>query len=227
MNKTLKYSVAGLLLIIVIGFIVLTLSLDYLVKSEIEAIGSEMTATSVTVEKVSISPLSGKGSIEGLKVDNPEGFKKDHAISMSNISIHMDPYTILSDTIAIRQIIITKPSVAVTQKVPQNNLNILMRNMEESLASSESSSNMVIEHLLVKEGEVTVSATFTEGKSATVKMDTIELNKIGEEGSSSTRQVIVMVTERLMKEALKVALSGGLDKLKNEAGEAIEDMIKN
>ena len=226
MNKKLKYGLVGTLLILVALFVALSLSLDSLIKNSIESVGSEMTQTSVTVESVSVSPWSGSGRIEGLKVNNPEGFEQEYAYVMGSMSISLQPASLLSDTIRIEEIVITEPAISVIQKVPQNNLLMLSNNMDEAMQSGESSSTaMIIDLLRIEEGTVTVTPTIGGEKSARVELGTLELTGLGENDSSSSRQVVKMIADRIVNQALKVALSGELNKLKEKARDAMDDLF--
>lgn len=226
MNKGIKYSLAGLAGILLLGFIALTFSLDYLVKSGIESTGTEMSGTGVTVESVSISPFSGTGTIEGLRVRNPEGFESEYAIVIQSFDISIDVWSVLSDTVIVNEIVIAEPALSVIQKVPENNLRILMNNMDQAMAGESSSATaMIIERLLVENGQVTVTPNIGGQQSATVSMGNIELENVGKQGSSSTRQVVKQVSSRIINEALKSALSGQLDGLKDKAKDAIKDIF--
>lgn len=225
MNKGIKYSLAGLVGILLLAFVAFTFSLDYLVKSGIESTGTEMTGTKVTVENVSISPFSGTGTIEGLRVKNPEGFESEYAIVIQNFDVSLDVWSLLSDTVMVNEVVIGEPALSVIQKVPENNLRMLMNNMDQAMAGESSSTAMIIEHLLVKDGQVTVTPNIGGQQSATVRMGDIELENVGRQGSSSTRQVIKQVSSRIINEALKSALSGQLDGLKDKARDAIKDIF--
>lgn len=226
MSKSLKYSVAGIIGILLLAFVVLTFSLDYLVKSAIESTGSEMLKTEVTVESVSISPFSGSGTIEGLRVKNPEGFDSDYAMVMERFEISLDVGTLLSDTLVINRILIDKPVLSVIQKVPKNNLRMLMKNMEQSsVEESTASGGMVIEQLLVRNGRVSVTPNVGGEQSAVVNMDDIELKNLGKSGNGSTFGVVRQITSRIINEALNSALSGQLEGLKNKAKDAVKDLF--
>lgn len=226
MKKSLKYSLAGLVAILIIGFMAVTFFLDSIVKSGVEKVGTQMSGTQVTVESVSISPFSGLGTIEGLKVDNPEGFESEHAIVLRSLEISVDIGSVFSDEIIIHEIIISEPAISVVQKVPENNLRMLMSNFNAAMSEgSSSSSTMIIEHLLVQNGQVTVTPSIGGSQSASVKMDKFELTNIGKEGSNSIEQVVNKVASKIINEALEAALSGELDNLKDKAKDAVKDIF--
>ncbi len=226
MKKSIKYSLAGFLGMLLLAFIAVTFSLDYLVKSGIESTGTEMFKTEVTVESVSVSPFSGSGTIEGLRVKNPEGFDSDYAIVMGSFELTLDVSTVLSDTLIVNNIVINEPAFSVIQKVPENNLRMLMNNIEESMGEgSSSSTGLVIEKLSIINGKVTVTPNIGGERSAMVTMGNIELENLGKSGSSSTGQVIRQVTSRMINEALNTALSGQIQGLKEKAKDAVKDIF--
>lgn len=224
MSKTIKYILGGFLVLLLAGFTVLAFTLNGLVKSSIERTGTELTQTGVSVEQVSINPWSGSGTIEGLRVRNPEGFESEHAIVIQNFEVSLNIRSIFSDTLIINEIILTEPAISVIQKVPQNNLRMLMRNMDEA-ADEPDSQAMLIRSLLVLDAQVTVTPSIGEQPSATVIMDEIELQNVGEDGSATAKQVVRQVASRIINEAMKTALSGQLDELKNKAKDAVKDIF--
>lgn len=225
MSKTIKYILGGFLVLLLAGFTVLAFTLNGLVKSSIERTGTELTQTGVSVEQVSINPWSGSGTIEGLRVRNPEGFESEHAIVIQNFEVSLNIRSIFSDTLIINEIILTEPAISVIQKVPQNNLRMLMRNMDEAAADEPDSQAMLIRSLLVRDAQVTVTPSIGEQPSATVIMDEIELQNVGEDGSATAKQVVRQVASRIINEAMKTALSGQLDELKNKAKDAVKDIF--
>ena len=144
MSKTIKFGLGGILAILLIGFLVLTMSVDSIVKNGIETVGSEMTGTAVTVERVSISPFSGTGTISGFRVENPEGFEQDYALEIEDFSIELNILSLFSDAIVVRNIEISSPSIYVEQKMPENNLRTIMNNIESTSSGEASEKALVI-----------------------------------------------------------------------------------
>ena len=221
----MKSSLVIFLLAIAGIYLASTFSIDQFIKSKIEETGSEMTKTPVTVEGVSVSLFSGEGTIEGIRVQNPEGFESEHAAVIQNLKISMDLLSVFSDTIRVHEIIIDEPLLSVIQKVPENNLRILLNNMEESLAEDPSESNMVIERLVVNGAKATVTPNVGGERSAVVNLESIEFENLGKGDESATHQVVYQVTERVVGEILRAALRGQLDELTRKAKEAIEDIF--
>jgi hypothetical protein len=61
MSKGIKIALISVVVIILVGFLILTVALDSFVKSNIEEVGSEMTGTMVTVGECIHIPVFGSG----------------------------------------------------------------------------------------------------------------------------------------------------------------------
>lgn len=226
MRKSLKYSLIGFLVLLLVGFLILTFSLDHIVKSNIEDIGSEMTQTPVTVSDVSISLFSGKGSISGFSVANPEEFETEKALSIDQFDIEIDVWSVFSSNVVIHDIRITQPQLSVEQQMPSNNLKMLMDNIQNSIPEGESETHMIIEHLVIEDGSVYLRTDVGGTEERTIKLPRIEETDIGAE-HYSVQQTIREIAEPLVERALRAALEGGLDQLEDKARDAIKDLFDN
>jgi len=227
MSKVFKYTGFGIIIVLIAGYFFVNLYIDQIVKSGIEDMGTEMTQTQVTVDGISISPFSGKGTISGFKVKNPEGYSVENAIVIDNFHIALDLKSLLTDQIVVRNITIKSPSVYVEQKVQGNNLKTLMNNVEKG-SSSESSSgvDLVIRHFLMENGRVTLHTEVGGERTAKMKFSKIELQDLGAGGGQkAAEQVVKTVSRKLTDAALKAALKGGANQLKKEAGDALKNIF--
>jgi uncharacterized protein involved in outer membrane biogenesis len=220
MKKSLKFGIIGILGLIVIGFIVLTLTIDSIVQSGIEEIGSEMTGTQVTVSGVSISPFSGKGTISGFRVANPEGFSGDYSVEIDDFSIELDIYTLFSDVIIVRDITMISPSIRVEQKMPENNIKAIMDHINSIDSGEASESEMVIEHFLLENGRVDLYTEIGGERSAQVEIETIELNDLGRGGGrQAVEDVVREIADEVGEKVLRAAVQSG--------GEQIRDAVRD
>lgn len=221
-NKGLKI-IGWLIALLAIAFLALTLTIDGIVKTGIEEHGSQLMGTEVQVDGVSISIFSGSGSISGFTVQNPDDFSDEAAIEIGEMSIAIDISSLFSEVILVEDITIKSPNVFFEQKGVGANLNVLNDNMA---AYSESSSEkaMIIEHLLVENGNIRVSTSIDRERNAEVSFNSIELEGIGRDGndtiSDAVRQVIQPILEQAMEEAIK---SGITDQIENR----VRDLFDN
>lgn len=220
MKKGLKYGIIGIPGLIVVGFIVLTLTIDSMVQSGIEEIGSEMTGTQVTVSGVSISPFSGKGTISGFRVSNPEGFSEEYSVEIDDFSIELDIFTLFSDVIIVRDITMISPSIRVEQKMPENNIKVILDHINSIDSGEASEAEMVIEHFLLENGRVALYTEIGGERSAQVEIETIELNDLGRGGGrQAVEDVVREIADEVGERVLRAAVRSG--------GEQIRDAVRD
>ena len=108
--KTLKKIILiAVILVVVLGIAAIILAglfLDKIVKTGIETVAPSITQTTVTVDSVNISALSGSAGINGMVIGNPDpaSFKSTNAISLGKAAVSVEPKSLLSDKIVIHSV---------------------------------------------------------------------------------------------------------------------------
>ncbi|HEX6983169.1 MAG TPA: AsmA family protein [Balneolaceae bacterium] len=218
--KVILYILGIIAAIVIIGFIVLSFTVDGIVKSNIEEIGSEMLNTRVDVDDVSISILDGTGTIEGIAVQNPEGFSDSAAIKLQRIHMKIDLSSLLSDTVVIDTIIVNQPMLYFEQKANGAiNLKELTDNID---MTSSSEGGMIIDYLRVEEGLVKLSTEIGKGRQAQVKFDEIVITDIGRTGSNTVEQTVRQILEPIIERAIQQAIKEGL---LEQAKDKLQDIL--
>lgn len=218
MAKGLKYGLIGLIVIVIVGLVALTLSIDSIVKSSIEDIGSEMTGTPVTVDGVSISPFSGQGTISGFRVANPDGYSETYAVEIGELSIEMDVMSLFSDEIIVRQIRVLSPMIYVEQQLPENNIQEILNHVNSVDAYEASDSEMMIEHFVLQDGRVDLYTEVGGERSASVEIETVEMHDIGD-GRDAVENIIQRIADEVGERVLRAAVESG--------GEQIRDALRD
>lgn len=204
----------------VIIVLVLLFSINSIVKSGIEEIGTEMTGTAVTVDHVLISPFSGKGKISGFRVANPDDYSRDYAIEVEDFSIELDIFSLFTNEIVVHEIIINSPSIFVEQKLPGNNINTILRHLRDIDTRETTDADMIIEYFLMTDGVADLYTEIGGERSARVEISSVELYDLGRGGGrNAVEDVIKEIAEKVGEEALKAAARSG--------GEQIRDAIRD
>ena len=128
--------IIGLIVILIIIFLFfIFFSLDSLVKKGITHYGGEALGVPVKVGSLSLSALSGKGSIEDFEVASPKGYKSPYVMKVGKLSFSIEPKTLFSNHIIINSIKID--SLDVNYEVGPNGSNIdqLRENIKSSIDS--------------------------------------------------------------------------------------------
>lgn len=216
MNKLTKVILA-LIGVLAAGLLILSLSIDGIVKSSIENTTSEMLDTPVSVDNVSISIFNGSGTIDGITINNPDGFSDNPAVKLQQISMEMKLSTLLSDTVVVNEIRIQNPELYFEQKTSGNNFNTLNDRFNEG-PSSETS--LIVDYLLVENGRITLTTDIGGEKTAESEFSRIEIEGIGRSGNNTIEQTLQQILEPILQQAAQEAIKRGLmdaakDKLKD------------
>src|SRR2546421_162049 len=111
MRKIITRLIFAVLILAVLAVLAVHFFLDSALKRGVETIGPDLTKVSVKVALVNLSLLSGSGTINGLVVGNPEGYKSPSSISVGTASVAIQPSSLLSDKTIVRSIKLQAPEV--------------------------------------------------------------------------------------------------------------------
>jgi hypothetical protein len=218
-------SSAAILAAVIAGAAWLAFSLDSLVKSAIERYGPEITGVSVNVGSVSLSPRDGHGSIKSLRLGNPKGYKTARALTLGEISIALDPMTLGSDVIRIREIVISGADITYEKVNNLTNLEAIQRNVEAYARgvgggqpeAGGPQKKMIIDSLVIRSSKVNLNSALTAGGTLSVALPDVRLRDIGKRSNGATAgEVTRQVINALVASVTRAAASG----LKKGAGGA-------
>ncbi|MBN2297136.1 MAG: hypothetical protein JXM72_01005 [Deltaproteobacteria bacterium] len=235
MKAIMKKGALGLVGFLLVCLISMFLAFNLIVHRGIETFGTKITGTSLDLERVHIALRRGHAEIWGMVIGNPQQFKTPYAVACKRITIDFDPESIFSPSILIREIVIEDPEVMYEGLGSESNINVLKKNIEavhSDKAVSEKDGDVkkvVIERLLIRSGQIHLSAGFITGPGATIPLPEIEMTGIGKDKqgepliyisrvifSAFSRTIFTAVSsgDRLMKDATDVfskVLSKGVD----------------
>lgn len=214
MAKAFKYLIIGTVIIVIVAFIAITLTIDSIVKSGIEDVGTEMTGTSVTVENVSISPFSGSGTISGFRVANPEGYNQKNVMEIEDFSIELELMSLFSDQIIVNRVSVEGPSVYVEQKLPENNISEILSHINSVSSGETTDAELLIELFTMENGTADLYTEVGGERSARVEISAIELNNVGSD-QEALESVIQQIAEQVAEAALRAAAESGAEQLKD------------
>ena len=200
-------------------------ALNKVIKTGVEKFGPEVTQTSVRLDDVDISILSGNATLTGLYVGNPDGYKSENIFALGKIEIDIDPLSLISgDKIIINKIHIQKPEISYEKTLMSSNIKALLKNIEAFTGSAEenapepdeaapaeegSAKQVVIKQLIIEDGTIFVGLM---GAGTTVPLPRIEMNDIGEGGNQKSMPEILdlVLTEVLKSIGPAIADAGNL-----------------
>lgn len=95
----------ALLIVIVIAVLLGLRNLDALVEAAIESVGTHVTQTAVTVERVHIELTEAEGALYGLTVANPEGFSQPYIFQVDEVGLQILPSS-LTDPVMVLPLVV-------------------------------------------------------------------------------------------------------------------------
>ena len=202
--------------------------LDSIVKSGIEVVGSNVLGTAVTADSVSLSPLSGQGSISGLRVENPEGFESQYAFELDSVLVSIDVNSVFTDAAEIESIVIMQPVITYETMIASDNIRTLLDNLGEGDAPSsdpetedDSAQQIIIREFQVVGSQLNFVSALV---SAPITLADIEIRDIGAEGgSASAANAVRVVLQELVASILNSDDLPGLDGLRESVEGRIQD----
>lgn len=209
------------------------------IQAGVEKFGPQVTQTPVQLESVNLSILSGNGSLSGLYVGNPEGFKSDHIFALGQIDVSVDPASVFSDKIIINKIHIQQPEISYEKTLSGSNLKTLLKNIQafsgpadattsEDTAEAPSTEaggtqkQVLIKQLIIEGGSIYVGLL---GAGSKVPLPRIEMNNLGEgDQQKSIPEMLNLILNEVLT-SVGPAIAGAGDLLQ-DGGKAVLNTVK-
>ncbi len=226
MKKLIKIILILLVVLIIAAGLAIHFFLDSAVKKAVETIGPQITKVDVKLDSVSISILTGSGSIKGLVLGNPEGYKAASSISLGKASLSLKPTSLLSDKIVVRSIVLEAPEITLEQGLKGNNLMTLQKNLggdsgaekeqtKEQPKEQSAGKKLQVDDVLITGGKIHVTVSGLGGKTAMVPLPTIHFTNLGTGPDGITPADL---SKRILSELIGSAVK--------EGGKAVADLAK-
>lgn len=222
----MKKTIAVLLVLVAIaGALLFWLSgnIDGLIKDAVAQHGSAMTQARVSVDAVRIEPASGKGTVSGLVIGNPAGFKTSHALKVGQIEVDIDLASVAKDPVLIRRIAIDAPDVIYEKGETMTNFDAIQKNIAGYLGPADrknTGKKLIVEQLTIRNAKAQASAAFLNGKTVNVPLPDITLKNIGRAKGGVTPGELGQEVAGALKGRLSGAFS--FDRMTKSTGEALD-----
>jgi hypothetical protein len=126
-GKTVGIAAGALIAVAAIAAVVVLGQLGRLIEDGVEEHGPGLTGTDVALGSASVSIFTGEGELKSLSIDNPDGFSDDTAFDLGRIRIAVEPKSLASGVVHIRQIVVDGPKLlAEFDASGRNNLSAIL-----------------------------------------------------------------------------------------------------
>jgi hypothetical protein len=214
-------AVAALAVVVLVAAGVwLYLSLDHVVKRAIEKYVPEILQATVELDEVKLSPADGAGTLRGLRIGNPKGFRAPHAATVGTIALAVDPTTVVKDVVLVRRIAVERPSITYEPGAKGSNFDVLQRNVERYVGAggeTKGGRRLIVESLVIRGARVTYAPQVGRG-TATISFDLpdIQLRDVGKSRGGVTpgelaKIIVDALAARIAEVMARAAVRRGLE----------------
>ncbi|MDC0325425.1 AsmA family protein [bacterium] len=222
MFKWIKRIIILFILLAIAAFFALGKGVNTLVKSGIEKGGTHLTDVPVTLKEASVALMSGGGSLSGLRIANPEGFKSDAAITVENATLALEPGTLMSKKMVIRELKLEQPAITYERTLSGSNLDKIMEAIQKKIPETQEDSDEVrfqIDDFQILQAHVKLGLTALGGNGIEFTLPDISLKDLGTEGPGLTGA-------ELTKEIMKTVLASVVDKATGQGLGGFSEALK-
>lgn len=248
MRRALLLVALALVALVVAATFYLAHSLDGIVADAIESVGSELTGSAVTVERVEVRLRNADARVEGLAVANPAapapGYSKDPALSLGEIQVAIDADALDRSAvkagdapIPLRLVRVADFRVNAEATAAGLNLERLRQNVQEASPAPESQPQtesgdtvrLRIERFEFVGGRLRADARKLGGKLEEVEIPTFALRDLGGQDGQDPAEIGQVVLRELLSHSIRAAakagLGGQLGKFKEQAREKLQGLF--
>jgi hypothetical protein len=213
-GKTVGIVAAGLVVVAAVAAAVVLGQLGRLIEDGVEEHGPGLTGTEVALGSASVSIFSGEGELKRFSIDNPKGFSDDKAFDLGRIRIAVEPRSLASDVVHIRQIVVDGPKLlAEFDATGRNNLNAILNNVRAAAGGGGKGSGgggggskkMIVDEFRFENAEARALApAFNLDK--TVKIPPVVLKDLGKrQGGLAVADIANQVMRPIVDSTVKAA----------------------
>jgi hypothetical protein len=184
--KWIKRIVILLVLVVVVVAVIGVVMIDRIAKHGVEQGGSYAMGVTTKLDGIHVGLLSGSVSLDGLSVENPEGFKADHFLKLGDGSVEVSLGSLMGDTVEVPSLKLNHIDIALEKDKGKANYDVILENLAKVTGSDAEPApdeaegkKFVIRELIIT--DVNVKAEVIGGMSVPVKVPEIRLTDIGTE----------------------------------------------
>jgi uncharacterized protein involved in outer membrane biogenesis len=240
MKKLIIRLLIAVVVVIILAVLAVGLFMDGIIKRGVETFGPKLTKVEIKLQSVSLSLLSGAGTVKGLLVGNPEGFKTPSAISVGEATLALKPGSLLSDKIVIKTINVQAPEITFETDLTHNNLSKILSNMREATGPGgkeltktqepsqpkepKPSRKLQVDEFVITGGRIHVSATGLVQGAATIPLPEIRLHDLGTGPDGITAAELTKIVLEAIETKAAQAASGAVADISKGAVNAAKDL---
>ncbi len=232
MKKIIVRLLIAFVVVVILAVLAVGLFLDKVIKTGVETVGPKVTQVDIKLQSVSLSLLSGAGTLKGLVVGNPAGFKAPSAINVGEATLALTPKSLLSDKIVVKSIKVLGPEITYETNLKDNNLSKIVANMQEATGGgakepakpqepaksqepakakeAKPAKKLEVDEFIITGGKIHVAVTALGGGTATVPLPDIHLQDLGTGPEGITPEELTVKVMKAIEQGTVKAAAGAV-----------------
>ncbi len=212
-----------------------------LIKKGVETVGPQVTQVDVKLASAQVGLLSGQGSLKGLVVGNPPGYRSEAAFKLGEVSVAVEPRSVFGDKIHIKSLAILAPEITLEGGLKDNNLTRILANVQARSGSSGTAGSgdstaaqkkLQLDQLVIRDARVRAQLTVPGLPPVDLTLPEITLANLGQgpEGITAgelTRQILSQLTSKALAAVTDTVAKAGKAVLENAAADALKSATDN
>ena len=209
------------------GGVYFVMNLNSIAENAIERVATETLGVPVGIGSLDIALKEKRATVKGLRIGNPEGFKKSHAMTVDTIGITLE--SISKELVRFKDIRVEGTNVNLEVQESGTNLQTIQNNVAsraKPAASEEGAQKIkvIIDQLAMTGAQLNPSVTLIEAQDlSTVTVPDIHLSGIGQkENGILVREAMAQVWTELSRKFSHAANNAGF--YQGLSGDVLKDL---
>ncbi len=227
MKKIILRIAVVLLVLIITAVVAVGFYLDAIAKGAIERGATYALGVRTTLDDADLRPLSGRLSIGGLKVDNPEGFKGDYFMRLDQGGVAVRLGSLRQEVVDLPHLRLSGLDLNLERVKKEANYNVILENLKKRQSAERDPADEPVEKkpgkkFVIREvtiSDIHVGIDLVPALGAPTHLDVpieeIRLENVGLEGGVAMDQLTAIVTQAIFAA------------LMNKAGSLPADLVRD
>lgn len=230
--KLLIGLMAGLVLLVIAAIVIVVVSVNGIARKGIEKGGTYALGVPTTLDSASVGLLSGKFSMKGLEIANPQGFTDPHFFTLGEGAVQVDAQSFGKDVIELPLLSLDTITANLEKKGGQSNYKIILDNVKKLGGSGGDSKpadpsgdeqRLVVRELVIRNVNVKLDLLGLPGgapggqlqklTAISIPIDEIKLQNVGKtgEGVAGSGVTFGQLTGIIVQAVMAAAVQKGGD----------------
>jgi hypothetical protein len=233
--KVVLTVVAIAVVVAVVGLALLSTQVDGIVARTVVEYARETTGTAAHLGSADVALSEGRATLEGLTIDNPDGYETDYFLRIDDIETSLDLGSLRSDVPIVKEVLVSGAHLNAEQRGDSINLTDIQRYMSQSPEpSAEEEGRIIIDRFRLTNGRVTLTSEYL-GKPEELRLEDVVVNGVGRAGGATYSEATEAVLAPILRAArsaaegrLREAAAGrAREEIESAAKEKLQELIEN